>query len=476
MLPSSLAVMTLAKPVVLGLTGGIAMGKSTASSWLRRAGFRIHDADACVHCLYGPGGSAVAAVVAVFPSALGPDGGIDRAALSAAVVAAGREASLKQLETIVHPLVTAERDAFLQRAHADGEWLVGLDIPLLFETMDEAARSKLIDAVAVVSAPAATQRARCLGRPGMTAEKLDAILKRQAPDEQKRAKADYVIETGDGLSPARAQLAQCVTSLAAAHAPRYAAWRDGAAADAAAGAAAGAAADAVAEGGMDLGGISAITFDLDDTLWPTMPPILAAGDVLVEAVAELLPGVAAAGLAERGSLRAAMGPAADKQPLIAYDMTAIRRASLEALAVAHGDDVAKVDEVIDRFLNARSDVRSHFFGDAAPTIEALRARGFKVGALTNGNCDVSRHGAVGSLFDFAVTAADAGAAKPSAAPFWHAAAAAGCHPRSMLHVGDAVDADLCGALAAGYRAVLLTRDGAPSRPAAEPPLVRGRQA
>jgi dephospho-CoA kinase len=160
-----------AKPVVVGLTGSIGMGKSTASSWFRRAGYRVHDADACVHTLYAAGGAAVPAVCAAFPGVEAENGGIDRAKLGAAVAQAGREASLKKLETIVHPLVTADRNAFLEKASKDGEWLVVLDVPLLLETMDEAARAKLLDALVVVSAPAELQRERVLARPGMTAER-----------------------------------------------------------------------------------------------------------------------------------------------------------------------------------------------------------------------------------------------------------------------------------------------------------------
>ena len=125
---------------VVGLTGGIGMGKSSAAAWFRRCGFRVHDADATVHSLYAAGGAAVEPVCAAFPSARGADGGIDRAALSAAVATAGREASLQRLEEIVHPLVTEERAGFVRRAGEEGEWLVVVDVPLLLETLrDEAA-------------------------------------------------------------------------------------------------------------------------------------------------------------------------------------------------------------------------------------------------------------------------------------------------------------------------------------------------
>ena len=143
------------RPLVLGLTGSIGMGKSTASDWWRRAGIRVHDSDATVHALYGAGGAAVEPIGAAFPGVIAADGGIDRAALSQAIAVAGREQSFKTLEKIVHPLVSASRSAFVAEAEAAGEWLVVVDVPLLFETNpDEASlRAAGVDAVLVMSAP-----------------------------------------------------------------------------------------------------------------------------------------------------------------------------------------------------------------------------------------------------------------------------------------------------------------------------------
>jgi HAD superfamily hydrolase (TIGR01509 family) len=128
--------------------------------------------------------------------------------------------------------------------------------------------------------------------------------------------------------------------------------------------------------------------------------------------------------------------------------------------------------VVERFVSARSDVRAHFFADAAPTLEAIRAQGLPVGALTNGNADVRRNSAVSAYFDFAVTAADAGAAKPHPVPFWQAAAAAGCRPCNLVHVGDDVTTDLIGALSAGCRAILVQRvdDAGDTPPSARGPV------
>ncbi|WP_017999075.1 dephospho-CoA kinase [Paracoccus sp. N5] len=180
---------------LLGLTGGIGMGKSTASAIFRALGHPVWDADAAVHRLYAPGGAAVAPVAAAFPGVL-RDGGIDRAALKAQLAA--DPDGFARLEAIVHPLVAADRAAFVA-AQADAP-IVVLDIPLLFEGNSHAQ----MDGVAVVSAPPEVQRARVLARPGMDAAGLAMILARQMPDAEKRARADWVIpsETLDGARAA----------------------------------------------------------------------------------------------------------------------------------------------------------------------------------------------------------------------------------------------------------------------------------
>lgn len=180
----------------LGLTGGIGMGKSTAAAMFRDLGHPVWDADAAAHGLYAPGGAAVAPVAAAFPG-VAPDGGIDRARLRAAL--ADDPAGFARLEAIVHPLVAADRAAFIA-AHADAP-IVVLDIPLLYETGAEAG----MDGVAVVSAPAKTQRARVMARPGMTEENFRLILSRQMPDSEKRKRADWVIPS-DTLEGARAAI------------------------------------------------------------------------------------------------------------------------------------------------------------------------------------------------------------------------------------------------------------------------------
>lgn len=189
---------------ILGLTGSIGMGKSTTAAMFEALGVPVHSADAAVHRLYA--GSAAPLVEARFPGTV-RDGVVDRAALGSRVL--GQPAALADLEAIVHPLVRAEETAFLDAARADGAALAVLDIPLLFETGGEAR----VDMVLVVTAPPEVQRARVLARPGMTEAKFAGILASQMPDAEKRARADYVIDTGDGMNAARRAVAAIVADL-----------------------------------------------------------------------------------------------------------------------------------------------------------------------------------------------------------------------------------------------------------------------
>lgn len=193
---------------IIGLTGSIAMGKSTAAEMLRRMGVPVHDADQVVHDLTGPGGAALPAIKAAFPD-LVTDAGLDRAELSRR--AFKDPAVLRKLERILHPLVRAEEKRFLARERAKGSPLVVLDIPLLYETGGE----KRCDAVLVVSAPRAIQLERVFARPGMTSAKLKGIEQRQMPDAEKRKRADVVIPTGRGK---RATLAALKGAIAT-HSP-----------------------------------------------------------------------------------------------------------------------------------------------------------------------------------------------------------------------------------------------------------------
>ena len=192
--------------VIVGLTGSIGMGKSTAAKMLREMGVPVYDADAAVHALQAPGGAALPGIEAAFPGVV-KAGVLDRQALGARVF--GNKDALRRLEAIVHPLVGQKQRAFLRRAALAGEKLVVLDIPLLFEGMGE----RRVDATLVVSAPAFLQRRRVLARPGMTVEKFEGILRQQVPDSLKRRKASIVIPTGMGLAPTRAALGKAVAEL-----------------------------------------------------------------------------------------------------------------------------------------------------------------------------------------------------------------------------------------------------------------------
>jgi dephospho-CoA kinase len=189
---------------VLGLTGSIGMGKSTTAGLFRALGVPVHDADAAVHALYR--GAAAPLIEAAFPGTV-REGAVDRAALGARVL--GDPEALRRLEGIVHPLVRAAEADFLGR-HA-GTPLAVLDVPLLLETGGE----RRCDAVAVVTAPEAVQRARVLARPGMTPEALARILARQMPDAGKRKKAHFLVDTGRGVPAAARQVGDIVRALAA---------------------------------------------------------------------------------------------------------------------------------------------------------------------------------------------------------------------------------------------------------------------
>jgi dephospho-CoA kinase len=193
--------------IVLGLTGSIGMGKSTAAAMFRRIGVPLFDADRAVHRLLAPGGAAVAPVTAAFPGSANAKGGIDHALLGGRVF--GDAAALRRLEGILHPLVRKEERGFLALARARGAPLVVLDIPLLFET----GGAGRCDYVAVVSAPGFLQRQRVIRRPGMSESRYAAILARQMPDLEKRRRADFVVPTGLGKNVSLRRLGAIVRLL-----------------------------------------------------------------------------------------------------------------------------------------------------------------------------------------------------------------------------------------------------------------------
>ena len=192
--------------IVIGLTGSIGMGKSTTALMFADAGVPVYDADAEVRRLYAPGGAAVPLIEATFPGVV-VDGGVDRARLAEKVL--GNPDALTRLNGLVWPLMGAARADFFRRSEEAQAPFVVLDIPLLLETGGE----KNVDVVVVVSAPAVMQRERVLARPAMTEAKLEAILAAQLPDADKRAKADFVIDTSLGLEHARRQVEAVLSAL-----------------------------------------------------------------------------------------------------------------------------------------------------------------------------------------------------------------------------------------------------------------------
>jgi dephospho-CoA kinase len=193
------------RPFILCLTGSLGMGKSRTATFFAEAGVPVHDSDAAVHALYE--GEAVPLIEQAFPGATA-GGKVDRTKLAAMVL--GDEPAIARLEAIVHPLVSAARDKFLSEAEARGAPVVVFDIPLLFETDAQHA----CDAVVVVSAPADLQRRRALERPGMTEEKFAALIGRQTPDAEKRARADFVVDTSQSFERARAQVQDILRRVA----------------------------------------------------------------------------------------------------------------------------------------------------------------------------------------------------------------------------------------------------------------------
>lgn len=190
---------------ILGLTGSLGMGKSTTAKFFAEEGVPVHDADAAVHRLYE--GDAVPLIEAVFPGTT-RDGKVDREALGKHVL--GDASAISQLEQIVHPLVAAAREQFLADAERSGAKVVVLDIPLLYETGGDAR----CDAVVVVSAPEDVQHARAFERPGMTEQKFAAILGKQMPDAEKRARAQFVVDTSQGYEAAREQVRDILARVA----------------------------------------------------------------------------------------------------------------------------------------------------------------------------------------------------------------------------------------------------------------------
>jgi dephospho-CoA kinase len=315
------------RAVQVGLTGSIGMGKSTISTHFRSMGFPVFDADAAVHQLYAANGAAVGPIGALFPDAI-VDGAVSRPVLGKKVME--DPSVLKALEAVVHPLVAAERRAFYEAANQEGHFLVVYDIPLLLENPT----SQEVDYVVVATASAETQRRRVLERPGMTEDKFMSLLAKQMPDADKRSKADFLIHTDfPSLAPARAQVASVVEALVSKHATRWAAWKSRPAA---------VPVKAVDTRGPIAEAFDLVVFDLDDTLVPVFNPIKPATEALFDFMAQRMPRTA---VDAKDQLRPTMGQVMKDQPLMAHDLTEVRREALRVLAAPHGEDGA-VDEAM----------------------------------------------------------------------------------------------------------------------------------
>lgn len=432
---------------MLGITGGIAMGKSTCVAYLRNVlGVEVHDADEAVHKLYGAGGAATGLVMEAFGEEVaGQDGSVDRTKLSKLLMSLSSEekrVALERLESIVHPLVTADREAFVARLRGERRPLVAVDIPLLFETMVDPSKCG-IDRVVAVSCEVDEQRRRALDRPNMTPAKLEAILARQMPDSERSNRADFVVDTSYAeKSAARSQLASIVEAIWPRKLEQPCP-------------------------------IRAVSLDLDDTLWPTRPPLEKAARATLEKWPSLLPNsYSALGPdAARDFLRyfkahveAALGPTIANR--LQHDITAQRKAAFRALADKHGDDRARADQLVEHLVQQRSEATDAFLDQT--TLDALgnlKSKGLVVGALTNGNA--YKAGRLADLLHFWLRAQDLGASKPSLVPFLAAAHAANCSLASLVHVGDSLQDDVIGALRAGARAVLFDpNQNIPNLPAA----------
>lgn len=199
--------------LVVGLTGSLGMGKTTAAAMFADAGVPVFDADATVHALYAPSGAAVAPIAAAFPETL-VDGAIDRVRLGRCVV--GNAAAFQRLEAIVHPLVRARENAFRAKVAAEGRRIALFDIPLLFETHADTR----VDVIVVVSTTPDRQRERVLSRPGMNAARFDALVARQTPDAEKRARAHFIIDTSGELTDTERQIDDLLRALAGTAAGR----------------------------------------------------------------------------------------------------------------------------------------------------------------------------------------------------------------------------------------------------------------
>jgi dephospho-CoA kinase len=436
-------------PLKIGLTGSIGMGKSTITKQLRRLGFPVFDADEAVHTLYSPGGKAVEPLRNLFPLAI-IDNGVSRKALMEEILA--NSEAIKDIERIVHPLVIQERNEFTQQARERGEFMVFFDIPLLFENR----REHIVDYIVVISADAETQRQRVLSRTGMTEEKFLSIMKKQVPDEEKRRQADFVVETHyPGFSEGRAQLARIIQSIMDKEHLRWQAWKlhqrelfstreplralGSSTTD--------------ANNGIRRH-IDAIVFDLDDTLVPTQPPIMAAIQALQGFAAEYMPQTSRVLMSR---MKEVIGHTMEQYPLVAHDVTELRRRGLYSLASEFGEE-QHVDAAMNVLVDIRSNVAPYLYPDVILFLDWMQREGLKIGILTNGNGDVNRCESLQKYGILNLAAPDIGIAKPSPLGFLTFCQTWRIPPHRILFVGDDHKKDIEGAQMVGMKTALIDRE------------------
>jgi len=464
--------MRAVNPIKIGLTGSIGMGKSAVSRQFKCLGFRVFDADETVHRLYAPHGPAGILLGKHFPAAVKGDGSVDRGVLSSQVLKNSEH--LKLLESIVHPLVAADRELFFEEACADGCLAVVFDIPLLLEQRQR----HDVDYVVVVTASAETQRRRVLERPFMTPEKFESILAKQLPDNEKRQLADFVINTDfPGFTQARSQVAGFIDLLISEHPECFDAWKKrtrtptdispinghdsphGSRCDHS-----GKDRDSYLKRMFDM-----IIFDLDDTLVPVMEPIHSANSA-VKAFVETKMTKCAAVLDEHYSTKVKAVPR--EHPMVAHCYTEIRTMAMMELCQCHEDEVALVNEAIETFVKARSDVDSHLFNDVIPCLTHIWSQNVSIGLFTNGNAVIpASHcpqttkltdttelpSSLSSFLTLSLNAGDVGAQKPSMVPFIAMAQLSGIEPSRILYIGDNYEHDVVAAKRANFHTVYLNR-------------------
>ena len=415
-------------------------------------GFKVFDADAAVHELYGEGGEAVVPIGRIWPDVI-VSNSVNRPKLAEKVIS--NPSILSELESIVHPLVSKRRRSFYEKAGVERELLVVYDIPLLLENRDK----HDVDYVLVATASSEVQRARVLGRIGMSVEKFEAILKKQMPDEEKRKLADFLINTDFPTKTcAKAQVARVVENLVQTHRENFQSWKSrpfsvlsisretsvGVMKESAE-------AEFKLSDHFDL-----VAFDLDDTLVPTLEPVNRGLEALNNFVRENMPKSASA-ISCR--LREEIKSIAASNPLIAHDLTELRMQAMQLIAKDFGEEYF-VQEAMERFLAARSDIIPSLYADVMPCLDWIRNQGVKIALLTNGNADLDMCGSqeFRDRFCVVVRAGDVGAKKPSIVPFISVVQLAEVPPSRILFVGDSFSCDIVGSKTVGMCAALLVRN------------------